>query len=92
MKFLSALALTLLLAACAMGGPIRQSGPNTYQITHTMGTFSPTTGVRSGVIARAEKKCAAQNKTYAKVREEMGTERVLSYILTFQCQPTTKSQ
>ncbi|PZP39637.1 MAG: hypothetical protein DI585_03500 [Pseudomonas fluorescens] len=75
----------LSLAACAPGGAIHQVGPNTYQITHTMGKYSPTKGVRQGVIDRATAKCEKQQGTYKRLREEMTPEGYLSYTLTFEC-------
>ncbi len=81
------LALLVVLGGCAsrFGGAIRQVNPDTYQITHTMGKFSPVKGVRQGVIDRAAEKCASMGKSYSRVREEMSPEGVLGYTLTFQC-------
>lgn len=84
MRYLLAL-LLLPLAACTSSGAIHQVGPDTYQITHTMGRFSPTTGVRAAITEKAQNKCAKQNQTYSKVREEMGFASGLSYTLIFRC-------
>lgn len=81
------LALVVTLTGCAsrFGGPIRNVGPNTYQITHTMGKYSPVKGVRQGVIDRASEKCATQGKNYTKIREDMSLDGKLGYNLTFEC-------
>ena len=85
MKF-TLLFTVLLVSACAQfGGPITQTGPGAYQITHVMYANSPVKGVRQGVIDRATAKCAKQGQTYQKVREEMGTTGALSYTLMFTC-------
>lgn len=83
------LAVATLLAGCAtgFGGPMRQLGPNTYVVSHSMGKYSPVKGVRQGVTDRAIAKCANQGLTYSKIREEMGMEGALSYNLIFACQP-----
>jgi hypothetical protein len=77
----------ILLSACTTLwlDPIHQTGPDTYQITHNMGQFSPVKGVRQGTIDRATAKCANMGKSYNKVREDMGLAGSLSYNLTFQC-------
>ncbi len=90
MKTLTPLILTpFILAGCATlwPAPIQQVGPNTYQITHTMGKYSPTKGVRKQVVERATAKCSNQNMDYQKIREEMTPGGYLSYTLTFQCNP-----
>lgn len=86
MKLL-ALLPAILVASCAALwlDPIRAVGPETYEITHTMGKFSPVKGVRQGVIDRAMAKCRSEQKAYSKLREEMTPGGTLSYTLTFQC-------
>ena len=80
-------AVAFLFSACAATwmDPIRKVSPSTYQITHTMYKFSPTKGVRSGVLTRAREKCTSLKKSYTTVREEMTPGGALSYTLTFQC-------
>jgi hypothetical protein len=87
----TALAAAILLAGCAtgFGGPMRQLGPHTYVVSHSMGKYSPVKGVRQGVTDRAIAKCEGQGAIYRKLREEMGMEGSLSYNLIFECQPAT---
>lgn len=77
----------LALASCATIwlDPINQVGPNTYQITHNMGKYSPTKGVRMQMVERATAKCTNMNTGYEKLREEMTPGGTLSYTLTFKC-------
>lgn len=77
----------VVVSACAtVGGRITEVQPGVYTITHVMYAHSPVKGVRQGVIDRAIKKCENQNRTYAKLREEMGNEGTLSYTLIFTCE------
>lgn len=91
MKLAAPLALVaaVLLGACATVSlwmdPITQIGPGTYQITHSMGQFSPVKGVRSGVLTRAQNKCVSLNAYYVKVKEEIIPAGDLTYTLTFKC-------
>ena len=87
MKYVVALAMLLVVSACAprIGGPVTEVQPGVYSITHVMYASSPVKGVRQGVIDRAVAKCEKNGQTYTKLREEMGTQGALSYTLFFQC-------